>query len=962
MITFLLRCTRRCWLAAVPFALAVLLPAHARAQTFIEPGFTAQTVVTLPAFQVVGMTWADDGAMFIWQKNGIVRIYRNGALLPTPFIDISARVNTWIDRGLLGLALDPDFAANGYVYLAYVHEAGGDPEDTRPKISRVTRVTANPANHDVALPGSEVIVLDDLPVDQAGHSAGTLRFAPDGTLVLSNGDGGSAAVAASEALGALDIDSVRGKILRFNPDGTAPAPPQITNPFYDGTDSVRSKVVALGLRNPFRYDFHPITGEIYACDVGWNEYEELDRILPGGNYGWPCYEGPVEMANYQNLYPEVCGLLEPNDLVAPLYTYDHTQGSAIVGGAFYTGGVYPAEFVNNFFFADYEGGWMRRVVLAPDGNIDQNLLFATNVGVPVSTEVGPDGRLYYADFVSGQIRRIVYNGPVAVASATPTSGYAPLQVSFSSVGSSGVSPSYFWDFGDGSTSTAASPTHTYSTGPVQTYTAELTVQSGTQSALASVDVTVGSRPPTPSIQAPANGVGVKPGVIVNFSGTATDPDQALLPSALEWQVLLHHNTHVHAFVGATGYSGSFAAEYHGVGTYSYELILTATDSSGLSASTSIQVPVLPDGTPPTVPANLKAVAASAYAVGLNWLSASDDAAVASYQIERCTGASCSNFVEVASSAGTNFSNTGLLPQTTYRYRVRARDASENASGYSNIASAQTPSAPPPPSGLVAAYGFGEGFGAAVGDISGNGNHGSTSNGPIWTPLGRYGSALIFDGQNDVVVVPDANSLDLTSGMTLEAWVYPTIPMSDWAQILQKEADAYFLSANTSNDHPGVGGTFGGGSCCGILNGPGSLPQDQWSHVAATYNGSTLRLYVNGVQVTSQSRTGNLLTTSLPLRIGGNTYASEFFQGRIDDVRIYNRALLATEIQSDMNTPLPEPAALPSLFAGVAALAWLRSRRAQRSSGCPGSSSGSSQASRQNEQSCCAQKRWISPEV
>jgi glucose/arabinose dehydrogenase len=914
-------------LAAAAAALALLAPGPSRAQTFSDPGFVAETVVTMPQFQVVGMTWANDGAMFIWQKNGLVRVYRNGALNPTAFVDLRGKVNTYDDRGMLGLALDPDFDNNGYVYLAYVYEPGSDPNDTGAKISRLTRVTANPSNHDVALAGSEVILINDIPADGGGHTAGTIRFAPDGTLFLSNGDGSTAAFANSGALGAQNIDSLRGKILRINADGTAPAPPQVTNPYYDGTNSIRSKVYAIGLRNAFRYAFHPVSHTVYACDVGWNTYEEVDKVVPGGNYGWPCYEGYDPSADYPQLFPGTCDPLTPDQVIDPIYAYDRSQGSAVVGGIFYTGGVYPQAYDDNFFFSDYTGGWMRRLVLNANGDIAQNLLFATNIGVPVSTEVGPDGLLWYADYVTGQIRRIKYNGPVAVASATPKSGYSPLQVAFSSAGSTGQSLSYAWAFGDGGTSTAANPNHTYTSGQVQTYNAVLTVTAtGNNTSTASVPVTIGSLPPNPTIQSPPDGTGVSPGQTVNFSGTATDPDQVLGASALHWEILLHHNTHIHSFVGGTGFTGSFVAEYHGAGTYSYELILTATDSSGLSTSTSIDLPVVVDATAPTDPANLVATPSGSYAVGLGWTASYDAAGVSSYHVERCTGASCTDFAEIGLAPGNSFGDTGLAPQTAYRYRVRANDPTGNLSGYSNVATAQTNSAPPPPPGLVAAYGFNEGSGPTAGDLSGIGNAGSVS-GASWTTSGKYGKALSFDGTNDVVVIPDASSLDLTNGMTLEAWVYPTTTLSSWRAILQKETDAYFLNANTSGDRPGVGGTFAG-SCCTVLQGTSALPLNQWTHVAGTYDGAQLRLYVNGTQVASQSRTGNLQVTGTPLRIGGNTYGTEFFPGRLDEVRVYNRALSQSEIQTDMSTPLPEPGALSQIGAGVFLL-WVLFRRSQQ---------------------------------
>ena len=157
------------------------VPPVAHAETFSSPAFSAEVVTTLPPFLPVGVTWASDGRLFIWQRNGVIRLYKNGQLLATPFLDISAFVNTFDDRGLLGLALHPDFLVNGYVYVSYVREDGGNPNDVSPKIGRLSRFTADPLNPDVALPTSETILLT-IPNDYHHHENGTLRFGADGKL------------------------------------------------------------------------------------------------------------------------------------------------------------------------------------------------------------------------------------------------------------------------------------------------------------------------------------------------------------------------------------------------------------------------------------------------------------------------------------------------------------------------------------------------------------------------------------------------------------------------------------------------------------------------------------------------------------------------------------------------------------------------------------------------------------
>src|SRR6266513_1600977 len=209
------------------------------------------------------------------------------------------------------------------------------------------------------------------------------------------------------------------------------------------------------------------------------------------------------------------------------------------------------------------------------------------------------------------------------------------------------------------------------------------------------------------------------------------------------------------------------------------------------------------------------------------------------------------------------------------------------------AGAQTP-------GLVAAYAFSEGSGTTVADASGNNNNG-TITAATWTTAGKFGNALAFNGTSARVTVPNAASLQLTTGMTLEAWVFPTGSLTSWRSVVDKTVDGYYLMASTDqSNRPGVGGTWTGGNQ--NVAAPTVLTINTWTHLAATFDGATVRLFVNGVQVASQAQTTPLATTPGTLQMGANSYG-EFFAGRIDEVRIYNRALSATEIQTDMNTSI-----------------------------------------------------------
>jgi hypothetical protein len=208
----------------------------------------------------------------------------------------------------------------------------------------------------------------------------------------------------------------------------------------------------------------------------------------------------------------------------------------------------------------------------------------------------------------------------------------------------------------------------------------------------------------------------------------------------------------------------------------------------------------------------------------------------------------------------------------------------------------------PPAGLVAAYGFNAGSGTAAADASGNGN-GGTLSGATWTTAGRFGSALVFNGTSNWVTVADSNSLDLTTGMTLEAWVYPAVQPTGWRTIIAKEQTAgvpYFLHAGSSSSNRPATGVLVAGTEQQLFGGT-RLTANTWTHLAATYDGANQRLYVNGVQVASRSQTGAITTSTGALRIGGNSMWGEYFQGRIDEVRVYSRVLAQTEIQTDMNT-------------------------------------------------------------
>jgi len=352
------------------------------------------------------------------------------------------------------------------------------------------------------------------------------------------------------------------------------------------------------------------------------------------------------------------------------------------------------------------------------------------------------------------------------------------------------------------------------------------------------------------------------------------------------------------------------------GTYYYKV--TAEDAAGNigPAGNEASGTATADTTPPTAPTSLNATA-SAGQVALAWGASTDAGGIARYAVYRSTtsGFTPSTANRIAQPSGTSYVDTGLAPGTYY-YKATADDNAGNTSAPSNEASATVTSAPPP-TGLVAAYGFDAGSGTTVADQSGNGNTGTITN-ATWATTGKFGKALTFNGSNAFVSVPDSNSLDLTSGMTLEAWVNPTVSGGGaFRTVVVKERPGdlvYGMYANSDSNRPQSQVTIG--STARLLDGTAAIPTGAWTHLAATFDGTTERLYVNGTQVSSLAVSGTILTSTSPLKIGGNAIWGEWFNGTIDEVRVYNRALSAGEITTDMNSSISSPDSIPPSTPGT----------------------------------------------
>jgi glucose/arabinose dehydrogenase len=373
--------------------LLTLTVAHAQAP--INPADYALTLVTDGLTQPLGLAHAGDDRLFIVQKSGQVRVFKAGALLPTPFLDVSGLIGTASERGLLGLAFHPDYAANGWVFINYTNTVGAT------VIARLTRSAADPDQADAA---SRVTVLS-VARNRSNHNGGHLAFGPDGYLYIGMGDSGGGGDPDNSAQSPTDL---RGKMLRINVD-TLPYTIPPDNPFIGPqTPDVADEVWALGLRNPWRYSFDRLTGDLYIADVGQNAREEVSFQAggsPGGqNYQWRRLEGTF-------LYSPST-VLTLGTSTPPILEYPHTEGSSITGGYVYRGSELPA-LTGYYLFGDFINGqtWLAR---RTGGGAWVRLPFLNN-GQGLSS-FGEDaaGELYLMNLFNGRLFKLTQ-----AASAAP---------------------------------------------------------------------------------------------------------------------------------------------------------------------------------------------------------------------------------------------------------------------------------------------------------------------------------------------------------------------------------------------------------------------------------------------------------------------------------------------------------------------------------------------------------------
>ena len=389
---------------------AVIAPGDAQALGLPEGFSTVEQVAGLDG--PTALAYAPDGRLFVAEKAGRVRVVgADGRLHPEPVIDISDHVNSYWDRGLLGIAVDADFATNRSIYLLYVHEANAlDP--TGAKTSRLTRIRVTSDNELEDPDAPETVLLgsvsqapcpapaptvDCIPADGFSHAIGTVRADPDGTLWLGSGDGTSWRGADPQALRTYDENSLSGKLMHVDREGRGVAGHPFCPTERDLT-KVCTKLYAKGFRNPFRFHLRPGAGPVVG-DVGWEMREELDVTRRGRSYGWPCYEGTFRTSGYKDMAGCAAQYdAGPTAHDPPSYEYAQAPGDAtIVAGPRYEGEQYPAPYRGAWFFGDYSKGLIWRTTIDDQGTVAAPTQFATGFEGGVDLERAPNGDLVYVE-------------------------------------------------------------------------------------------------------------------------------------------------------------------------------------------------------------------------------------------------------------------------------------------------------------------------------------------------------------------------------------------------------------------------------------------------------------------------------------------------------------------------------------------------------------------------------------
>ncbi len=535
----------------------------------IYPADFAQVLVANGIANPTVMAFAPDGRIFVAEQGGRLRVIKNGALLPTPFVQLS--VSSSGERGLIGITLDPEFTSNHYVYLYYTVPGS-------PPHNRVSRFTAN---GDVVQTGSEFVVLELDPLSNAtNHNGGAMSFGKDGKLYVAVGENANSSYA-------QNLDTYHGKLLRINKDGSVPE----GNPFTTGSEQ-RRRIWSYGLRNPYTFSIHPQTGQILVNDVGQVTWEEInDASAAGRNFGWPTTEGTFNASSYPNL-------------TNPIYAYSHGggdgKGCAIAGGIFFNPSVtnYPAAYWGRYFFQDYCNRWINTLDLTGPTAVRSSFATALSASC-LSLTVGNDGNLYYLSRSAGALFKIIYNKTTTpyITEHPQSLTIAEGQDAIFSVSSLGSTPMQFqWQKNSADIEGAISPELTINgatPADAGVYMVAVTNAAGAVTSNSASLIVIENTPPTAGIVVPLEGSTYVAGADIQFSGTGNDEeDGELPPEVYSWQIDFHHDTHHHDQPPVDAVTaGSFSVPDQGETSPNvwYKITLTVTDSKGLIGKDEVEI-------------------------------------------------------------------------------------------------------------------------------------------------------------------------------------------------------------------------------------------------------------------------------------------------------------------------------------------------------------------------------------
>ena len=530
----------------------------------LKKGFIGQLIVD-ELVNPTSLAIAPDGRIFITQKGGEVLVIQDGILQDKPFVSI--KVDEHGERGLGSLVFDPDFEKNGYIYVYYsVYNRN---------FNRLSRFTAN---GNLAIPKSETVIMDFDPLSGTIHNGGAMRFGLDGTLYISTGDG-------VKAPNAQDSSSLLGKMIRINSDGSIPE----DNPFYGILEGKNRAIYAFGLRNSFTFDLDPVTGQILANDVGLSDWEEINDIRAGKNYGWPITEGLRQDEEVPSNYQD------------PLFAYPHANnaGCAVVGGAFYQPKtqVFPDEYMGKYFFSDYCRGIIS--VMDPgDGEILDTIAWGAKL--TSNMVVSEDGDLYFLSFATGELWRITYVGdgsPFISQEPKDLLRVVGEEAQFSTI-VYGEELKFQW-YKNGN-KIAGETADTLALGAVSLtddgtqWHCVISNKLGTVTTRTAILSVTDNQRPLITIAKPIAGSKFSMGNRLNYEGSATDPEDGPLDKdQLEWKINFHHNVHFHPGLPSTSGISSGVYDIPEIGETDtnvwFRIHLKATDSEGLENESYVDV-------------------------------------------------------------------------------------------------------------------------------------------------------------------------------------------------------------------------------------------------------------------------------------------------------------------------------------------------------------------------------------